>query len=151
MIHSFVKPLGFLAMAAALSLAACNGSNNAGNPSNYPNCTAPGNFVAVYPINGATKVPDNTQTIYVASSVPLGSQYQNVIGAPSGAIYAGAGFTQVSLAQVPKPRTKPSFANPIYYSSYVGTLAPSSTWTMLLNNTNSANCIPVQYQQFTTF
>lgn len=144
------KILGLAGMAAALTLTACNGSNNNNNPSNYPNCTTPGSFAAIYPINGSSGVPSTIQTIYVASSVSLGSQFQSVVGAPNGALYPGGGFTQVTLAQIPKPHASPGFSNPIYYSSFVGTLAPSSTWTILFNNRNISNCVPTQFMQFTT-
>ena len=63
----FAKSLAFFLL--ALALAACNSGSNNSNPSTFPNCNAPGSFVAVYPINGATNVPDGTQSIYVASSV----------------------------------------------------------------------------------
>jgi hypothetical protein len=148
--QTLARSLGCVAFGAAISLAGCNGGGSSNNPSSYPNCTAPGNFQAVYPINGATNVPDGTQVVYVASSVALGSQYQNVIQPPGGGAYAGNLFTQVPLSQVPTPRATPSFSNPIYYQTAVGTLSSASTWTFFLNNTNSANCVPVQYLTFTT-
>jgi hypothetical protein len=143
------KIFSILSLASAVALSACN-SGNSSNPTNFPSCTAPGSFTAVYPINGAANVPDSTQNVYVASSVTLGSQYMNVIGLPGGGVIAGNLFSQVPLSQVPKPRALPSFANPIYYVTSVGTLSSASTWTMLLNNTNSANCVPVQYLKFST-
>ena len=147
--NPFAKLLGFFVL--ALTLAACSSGGSGGsNPTNYPNCTAPGQFVAVYPVNGATNVSDSTQAVYIASSVTLGSQYQNVIQQQGGSPYYGNGFSQVPLSQVPTPRTKPGFANPIYYQTTFPTLSATSTWTMFLNNTNSANCIPVQYLQFST-
>jgi len=147
---SFVKSLGLLAVAAAMLLGACNSNNNNNNPSNFPTCTPPGSFVAVYPINGATNVPDSVQNVYVASSVTLGNQFMNVIGPPGGGAVAGNLFSQVPLSQIPTPRAKPNFANPIYYVTAVGTLSSASTWTMFLNNTNSVNCVPFQYLSFTT-
>lgn len=144
---SFAKSLGFFVL--ALTLAACNSSSNNNNPSGFPNCTPPGSFVAVYPISGSTNVPDGTQNIYVASSVTLGSQFMNVIGV-NGGTFPGNQFSEVPLSQVPTPRTKPSFANPIYYVSAVGSLSTATTYTMFLNNTNSVNCVPVQFQSFTT-
>jgi hypothetical protein len=147
---SFAKSSALFVL--ALTLAACNsGNGGSNNPSNFPNCTAPGQFVAVYPISGSTNVPDSTQNVYVASSVALGGQFMNVIGLPGGGgLVNGNQFSQVPLSQVPTPRTKPSFSNPIYYITSVGSLTAASTWTMYLNNTNSANCVPFQYLQFTT-
>jgi hypothetical protein len=143
----FAKSSAFFLL--ALALAACNSGTNNNNPSGFPNCTAPGSFVAVYPINGANNVPDSTQSIYVASSVTLGNQFMNVIGV-NGGTFPGNQFSQVPLSQIPTPRTKPSFANPIYYVSTVGTLSTATQYTMFLNNSNSINCVPVQFQQFTT-
>jgi hypothetical protein len=142
------KLLSILALVSAVALSACN-SGSSNNPTNFPNCTPPGSFSAVYPINGATNVPDSTQNVYVASSVALGSQYMNVIGV-SGGNFPGNQFSQVPLAQVPTPRAKPSFSNPIYYVTAVGSLSTATAYTMFLNNTNSANCVPVQYLTFTT-
>jgi hypothetical protein len=145
----FAKSLGLFLLAFAL--AACNSNGSTNNPSTFPNCTAPGSFVAVYPINGSSNVPDSTQNVYVASSVALGSQFMNVIGLPAGGgLIPGNQFSQVPLSQIPTPRAKPSFANPIYYVTAVGTLSSAQTWTMFLNNTNISNCQPSQYLQFTT-
>jgi hypothetical protein len=147
--NPFAKSLGFFLL--GLTLAACNSGGSTNNPSNFPKCQAPGSFVAIYPINGATNVPDGTQNVYVASSVALGSQFMNVIGLPgNGGLQAGNQFSEVPLSQIPTPRAKPGFSNPIYYVSAVGTLSSASTWTMYLNNTNSVNCVPLQYMQFTT-
>lgn len=144
---SFAKSLGFLIM--ALTLAACNSGGSTNNPSTYPACTAPGSFVGVYPINGSTNVSDSLQTVYVASSVSLGSQYQNVIGV-GGYLYPGNSFSEVPLSQVPTPHTKPTFANPIYYVTALPNLNSAATYAMLFNNTNSINCQPFQYLQFST-
>ena len=144
---SFAKSLGFIVM--ALTLAACNSGSSSSNPSTFPNCTAPGNFVGVYPENGATNVSDSIQTVYVASSVTLGSQYQNVIGV-GGSLFPGNTFSEVPLSQVPTPHTKPSFANPIYYVTALPNVNSGTTYAMLFNNTNSVNCQPFQYLQFTT-
>lgn len=145
----FAKLLGFFVL--ALTLAACSsGSSGSGGPSNFPNCTAPGQFVGIYPINGTTNVSESTTAVYVASSVTLGSQYMNVIQQQNGSLYFGSGFTQVPLSQVPTPHSKPGFSKPIYYSTTFPALSSASHWTMYLNNSNSANCIPVQYLQFTT-
>ena len=144
-----LTPVSIFALAAAFALSGCNGSSST-NPSNSPACSSPGSFTAVYPINRATNVPDSIQNVYVASSVALGSQYTNFIGPPGGGAIPGNLFSQVPLSQIPKPRAKPAFANPIYYVTSVGTLSSASTWTMFLNNTNSANCAPVQYLSFTT-
>jgi len=143
----FAKSLGLFLL--ALTLAACNSGSNSSTPSNFPSCKAPGSFVAVYPINGATNVPDGTQNVYVASSVALGSQFMNVI-AVNGGNFPGNQFSQVPLSQIPTPRTKPSFANPIYYVTAVGSLSTATTYAMGLNNTNIQNCVPTQYMQFTT-
>jgi hypothetical protein len=145
--NSFAKSLGFFVL--ALALAACNSNGSTNNPSTYPSCTAPGSFVAIYPINGSTNVPDSTQTIYVASSVALGSQFMNVIGV-AGNLYPGNGFSEVPLSQVPTPHAKPGFSNPIYYVSALSSLSSATTYTMLLNNSNSVNCQPLQYMQFST-
>ncbi|HTA38379.1 MAG TPA: hypothetical protein VK760_04860 [Candidatus Acidoferrales bacterium] len=144
----FAKLLGSFLL--ALTLAACNsGGGSTNNPSNFPNCTAPGQFVGIYPIGGSANVPDSTQFVYVASSVTLGGQYQNVIGV-GGSLFPGNSFSQVPLSQVPTPHAKPGFANPIYYVTALPNLSSATTYTMLLNNTNSANCVPVQYLQFST-
>ena len=143
----FAKTLAFFLL--ALALAACNSGTNNSNPSTFPSCKAPGSFVAVYPINGANNVPDGTQNVYVASSVTLGSQFMNVI-AVNGGNFPGNQFSPVPLSQIPTPRTKPSFANPIYYVTAVGSLSTATTYAMGLNNTNIQNCVPSQYMTFTT-
>jgi hypothetical protein len=146
-----VKSLGLLGIALALALTACSsGSGSSSNPSNFPNCTAPGSFVGIYPENGATNVSDGIQQVYVASSVTLGSQYQNVISAGGGTPYYGNSFTQVTFSQVPTPHTNPGFANPIYYTVTFPNLSAGTQYTMYLNNQNSQNCVPLQYLQFTT-
>jgi hypothetical protein len=143
----FAKSLGFFVF--ALTLAACNSNGSSNNPSNFPNCTAPGSFAAVYPISGSTNVPDSTQFVYIASSVTLGGQFMNVIGA-GGFLAPGNSFSEVPLSQVPTPHTKPGFANPIYYVTALPNLSSATTYTMYLNNQNIANCQPMQYMQFTT-
>jgi hypothetical protein len=148
--NTLVKSLGLLGIASAMALTACNSGGSSSSPSTFPACTAPGSFVGIYPINGATNVQDGIQAVYVASSVSLGSQYMNAIGVPGQGLVAGTGFTQVPLSQVPTPHTKPGFANPIYYQTTFSALTGNTTWTMFFNNSNSANCQPFQYLSFTT-
>jgi hypothetical protein len=149
--NMFVKSLALLGLASALGLSACSsGSGSTSNPSNFPNCTAPGSFAAVYPIPGAANVPDSTQFVYVASSVALGSQYLNAIQSNGGSTQIGTGFSQVPLSQIPTPHANPSFANPIYYATGVGSLSSETTLTMFLTNQAIPNCVPLQYLTFTT-
>jgi hypothetical protein len=143
----FAKLLGLSVI--ALALAACNsGGGSTSNPSTYPNCSFPGSFTAMYPENGANNIPDSLTTVYVASSVSLGSQYQTAVSLAGGSLQAGSGFTQVPLSSIPAPHAKAGFANPIYYKSQIGSLGPSSTWLVYFNET--INCVPVQFTQFTT-
>jgi len=134
----------------ALALAACGGgSPGITNPTPGPTCSPGTTVQMIYPIPGATGVPDNPQQIVFAVGTALSTNWNLYIsnasngnGTVSG--QTPAAFQTISASQVPSPSATPSFANPVYQSVTLSTgLSPSgSTWWVWVNNT-SGNCTPM--------
>lgn len=143
---------GFAATALlGLTLSACNGGSNNNNIFNPGKCTPPATTVMVYPIPGATGVPDETQTIYVASQSGqlANGSYGTAIAPPNGgSTYNGGNFVKVAAGAVPSPAASPGFSNPVYYASSIGGLSAGSTYAIGFNQ--NVNCVPVNLGSFTT-
>lgn len=95
----------------------------------------------LYPIPGATAVPDSTVQIVFAISTPLpgwGAAWSTT----NSANY-GLGFQTITASQVPSPSATPSFANPIYVSSTLTTSLPAASLVGVYLNDLGSNCTPV--------
>ena len=130
----------------ALGLAACGSFNGSvPTPPNPSTCVLPTGVQTqlLYPIPGATGVPDAPQQVVFAISTPLpnwGAAVQPP--SPNQGVY-GFAFQTITAGQVPTPSATPSFANAIYVSSTLpGALPAASLIGVYLNNLGS-DCIPV--------
>lgn len=134
----------------ALAFAACGGYNNPySNPTPGPTCSPNTTVQMIYPIPGATGVPDAPQQIAFAVGTALPSVWNLYISNASngnGSVngYTNAGMQTITAAQVPSPSATPSFANPVYQSvTLSGALTPAATtWYVWLNN-SAGNCTPM--------
>ncbi len=132
----------------ALAFAACGGNGGVVNPTPGPTCSPGTTVQMIYPIPGATGVPDAPQQIVFAVASPLPnfwnlyiSNASNGNGSVNG--YTNAGMQTITAGQVPSPSATPSFANPVYQSvTLSGALTPAATtWYVWINDTNG-NCTP---------
>lgn len=147
----------FGAVAAAVSLAACNnGNNNSIPPGTGTNCGSPPYQAEVlYPIpNG--KVPPNVGGVVVAFSKALpsvnsydlwvnqsngASQFtSNINGGP---VYGpGSGFTTIAYSKIPSPHAKATYPNPQYYLTlFNNPIGPSQAVNLYWNDAG-LNCSP---------
>jgi len=149
-IRAFSYALGGLALAA--TLAACSGFNTSvPRPPAPTTCVVPAGVQTqlIYPVPGATSVPDNPQQIVFATSAALPSWDAVLTGANQA--YYGNAFVQISAGQVPSPSATPSFANPIYESSTLASGLTANTVMSVYLNDLSSSCIPVSTNaSFTT-
>lgn len=148
----------FGALAAVISLAACNNGNNNNNipPGTGTNCgNPPYNMEVLYPIpNG--RVPANVGVVVVAFSKPIvsGNRYDlwvnqsngssqfttNVNGGP---VYGpGSGFTTIAYSKIPTPHAKATFPNPQYYVTLFNNVLGPSQAVNLYWNDAGLNCNP---------
>ena len=132
--------------ALAFGLAACGQlTGGVPTPSNPVTCVLPTGVQVqlLYPIPGATAVPDAPQQIVFAISTPLPTWGVAVLPpGNSNGIY-GAVFQTITAGQVPSPSATPSFASPIYVSSTLSSSLPAASLIgVYLNNLNS-DCLPV--------
>lgn len=144
----FIAPLALAVL--SLIAAGCNsGSNN--NVPVIP-CTLPsGTTVSmVYPIPGATLVPDNLSYVITASNVALPSSWQVVLLPPSGFVPPGGTLTTTLPSPLPTPNVVPTpnaSATPLVLqaSSFAQTLLYAATpYQVGLNNTaSSCNSYPI--------
>lgn len=135
---------------SAVAFVACGGGGSSNiNPTPGPTCSPNTTVQMIYPIPGATGVPDAPQQIVFAVGTPLPSIWNlyisnaaNAQGTVSG--YTGAGFQTITAAQVPSPAATPSFANPVYQSvTLSGPLAPAATTWWIWVNDSAGNCTPL--------
>lgn len=132
----------------AIAFAACGGgSPGITNPTPGPTCSPGTTVQMIYPIPGATGVPDSPQQIVFAVGTALSSNWDAYLAPNSNG--NNGGYTvpvqTITASQVPKPSATPSFANPVYQSvTLAGSLAPPSgaTWYVWINNT-AGNCSPL--------
>jgi hypothetical protein len=146
----------FALVAAAGTLAACNGGNAIGSgpsPTSGPtgNCGGPPNSLEViYPIPGTRKAPPALANIYVATkgTLPPSNQFDFYLAQSSGASTFTGPFTPISSSQVPTPHANPGFSNPTYYASAIAgpygssyVIGPDQAVSLLWNN-GGVNCTP---------
>lgn len=143
---------GTLLIAAATALAACN--SNSGYqayvaPTPGPTCSPGENVQMVYPIPGATGVPDNPQQIVFAVASPLPSSWNvflnstNSYAATAYSGYTAAGFETISASQVPAPSATPSISNPVYQSVTLISGFPADATRYVWVNNGATSCTPL--------
>lgn len=131
----------FTALGVAAVLASCGPSSN----STPPQCVAPAGVEVqmVYPVPGATGVPDAFTQVVLATQGTLPSTFSvTLVGSTfSGIAYFGAVLP--APTPLPSPAATPAFANPTYLTSTNGgyTFPAGTTLTAQLNDLNS-NCVP---------
>ena len=154
------KSFGIIAtfLAAAIALAACNGSNNNGNPPGTgTNCGGPPNNLEVlYPRPNAQRAPDGLTQIFVATNGAInGGNYNFALNAfpnqfPYGA-NATSPFGSTTSGSIPSPHATPSYPNASYYVTQLQLPpGPRNTVQLYWNNLGSA-CTPnIIVSTFTT-
>jgi hypothetical protein len=131
----------------ALAFAACGGSSPYSNPTPGPTCSPNTTVQLVYPIPGATGVPDSPQQIVFALGTALPSVWGAYLAPSSNGSNGGytSGLQTITAAQIPSPHATPSIANPVYQSvTLAGSLAPptGATWYVWIND-DAGNCTPL--------
>ena len=130
----------------AIAFAACGGSpTTSATPG--PTCAPNTTVQLIYPIPGATGVPDAPQQIVFAVGTALSSNWDAYIAPNSNGNNGGYTNTlqTITASQIPSPHATPSFANPVYQSvTLSASLAPptGTTWYVWLNNL-AGNCTPL--------
>jgi len=139
---------GSFIFAAAAVLAACSSGPSYTVPTPGPTCSPATTVQMIYPVPGATGVPDAPQQIVFAVASPLPSSWNlflntaDTLNATGYQGYTGAGFETISAGQVPSPSATPSFSNPTYQSvTLAGALVSKATYWVWVNNT-ATNCTP---------
>ncbi|HEY5257399.1 MAG TPA: hypothetical protein VIJ12_03380 [Candidatus Baltobacteraceae bacterium] len=139
-----------------LALAACGATGNNGPAPSQTSCPIPTGAQMIYPIPGATAVPDAPQQIVIAVPSALSTSLNAIVDnstsqtdANVNGFYASL-FQTIQPSQVPQPAATPSFANPIYESSAVGVTFKSATTLYVFLNDEASNCLPTQFSSFTT-
>ena len=131
-----------------IALVACNGgSNTIVTPTPGPTCSPGAQVQMLYPIPGATGVPDNPQQLVFAASSPLPSTYNAVVNNANtlngNQLPTAATVKVIQASQVPSPSATPSFANPTYESiSLLNGFSAQQTIYVWLNDTASS-CTPL--------
>jgi hypothetical protein len=140
--------IGFGLALCALTFAACGGNGNTfTNPTPGPTCSPNTTVQLIYPIPGATGVPDAPQQIVFAVATPLPSIWDAYIAPSSTGSNGGytSGLQTIPATSIPSPHATPSFANAVYQSVTIGgSLAPptGTTWYVWINDT-AGNCAPL--------
>ena len=131
-------------VALALTLAACGGGGGGSSNPSGP-CTLPSQVQMIYPIPGATNVPDAPQQFVFAESAYLPGSWNafvNNTNSLNGSASTVATVQNISASQVPQPSATPSMANPVYQSiSLQAGFASQQTIYAWLNDTASS-CTP---------
>ena len=134
-----------LALAAIVSLAACNSNNNT-PPAPGPTCSPPPGVQSalVYPAPGSTAIPDAFGQVIIGSTAALPSSWDVVLTtalSPSSVGGVHGGTFQSASPPFPTPNATPSFSNPVYQSSSFSGTFPGEVVQVYLNDTSS-NCTP---------
>jgi hypothetical protein len=138
--------------ALSLGVVACNGGGSGTNPP-APPCKVPVKYQVLYPIPGATGVPDAPQQIVFALGGALNTTSNaawNVILGPdtngnnalNNGISLGA-LQTITAQQIPSPSAVPTIANPVFQSSVVGLTFNSKTNVFIFLNNLASGCSPV--------
>lgn len=153
--NSRLSAVAFCICAAALS--ACNASGGGTSVGPTPvSCPIPTGAQQIYPIPGATGVPDAPAQIVIAVPSPFPASLNAVMDNSTSQAdaningYYASLFQVIQPSQIPQPAATPSFANPVYESSAVGVTFKSATQLYVYINDESSNCLPAQFSSFTT-
>lgn len=132
-------------------LAACGGGTAAA-PSMTTSCLFSGLSQMIYPIPGATSVPDiPAQVVFATSQLfPASFQLRLATTNSAGAALAGqaAVFTQITAAQVPQPSATLQISNPYYEAATFATPFSSGTQYAFFND-SLYSCTPTLQGSFT--
>lgn len=131
------------AVAALAAFAGCN-TKNTNPPAPGPTCSPPNGTQSalVYPAPGATAIPDQFGQVIIGSTAALPSSWNVVLVTAISPNGVSAGKFQSVSPPFPTPNATPSFANPVYQSSSVGSATfPGEVVTVYLNDT-ATNCTP---------
>jgi hypothetical protein len=137
--------VGFGIALCAVVFAACGGGATVAEPTPGPTCSPGETVQMVYPIPGATGVPDNPQqfVFVVATPLPTYNAYFNNANTLSGSVATYAHMNTVTPAQVPSPAASPAIPNPVYQSVTLPYgFSPGVTIYVWVNDTSS-NCTPL--------
>lgn len=149
----------FGALAAAVSLAACNNGNNNNNlpPGTGTNCgNPPYQLEVLYPKPNARAVAPNVGGVVVAFNHPLSSgnlynlwvnesngSSQFTSNGNGGPVYGpGSGFTSINASQIPTPHANPTYANPSYYATNFSQVIGPAQSVNLYWNDGGLQCTP---------
>jgi len=134
------------------ALTACGGYNS-GSYLTPIQCLYNGQSQPIYPIPGATNVPDAPGQIVFAVSRLFPSTFQVLIHNdpnPNTATAGTAGsFQQINQSQVPQPSATPKISNALYESASISASFPRATYYVFLNDT-LGGCPPTTAGSFTT-
>jgi|GEM_PF-1489714 len=116
-------------------------------------CLYNGQSQLIYPIPGASNVPNAPGQIVFAVSRLFPSTFQVLVHNDPNTNTATAGtagfFQQISQSQVPQPSATPNISNPLYESATVNATFPHATYYVFLNDT-LGGCTPASAGSFTT-
>lgn len=140
--------LAFAFALCAIAVAACNSNPNFGYspPPPGPTCSPGETVQMVYPIPGATAVPDNPQQFVFALATPLPSSwnvYLNNTKSLRTGTFTIAGMQTISASQVPSPAASPTVANPTYQSVTLTSGFNSGETIYVWLNNSATNCTPL--------
>jgi hypothetical protein len=136
----------FALLSAAGTLAACAGSNNG-----PPDCGAPsGPVELVYPLPGATGVPDTFPGVIFASTNGLPSTYEAILQEAGATLQVPQLKVKPAPSPLPTPYLQPYFQNPVFQvSGPTIVLAAGTKYRIYLNDANS-DCNPSFFGSFTS-
>jgi hypothetical protein len=131
-----IRKLGIVALFSAAALAGCNGSSSGSGQPVACNLLIPLSPKMIYPIPGATGVPDGQFTL-VVSFAPPGS-----ITLASGATTLGPLASAPVPSPLPTPNATPSPSSAQTYAGFAvsGALSSAATYTVTDTMPAVANC-----------
>ena len=139
-------------LAAGFALAGCGYGGGVTIPGSG-SCLFSGLRQLIYPIPGATNVPNAPQQIVFATSQLFPSGFDVLINNdpnPNTAINGTAAFFQrIQQSQVPSPSASLTISNPFYESATLSTSFPHGTYYVFLNDSR-VSCTPTPAGSFTT-
>ncbi|HUA08318.1 MAG TPA: hypothetical protein VMA98_03520 [Candidatus Acidoferrales bacterium] len=143
--------IGFGLALTAIAFAACGGSSSTVTaPTPGPTCSPGVAYQMIYPIPGATAVPDNPQQIVFAVSAQLPdtwNAYLNNTNSYNNGAFTIAGMQTITASQIPSPSATPNpstFPSTPYYQSITlasGFSALETVYVWL--NYSGGNCTPL--------
>ncbi|MBV8245842.1 MAG: hypothetical protein JOZ38_07975 [Candidatus Eremiobacteraeota bacterium] len=147
------RSLGLLALAGIAAFTACSGSST-NNSTTTPACNPGTNVAMIYPIPGATGVPDALGYVVldVSGSTGLGTNW-NLFLAPtnSSTVVSTSGLSVTAPSPAPTPSSAPGYSPGTVEFAATSALAPATTYQVFINDLSSTcTATPVQNATFTT-